>query len=108
MCLKDTGLSLHIETHGHLFITSTGNDKSNVTIKFHKKMAGLIGISDDFLIKYISEYVYITLKTFCKKNGSNIMICEEFTKPNSLQEIPNECFSDPQNIHFTLSPWVFV
>ena len=71
-------------------------------------MAGLLGISDDFLIKDISEYVYITFKIFYKKTGSNIMICEEFTKSNYFQGIPDECFSDPSNINFTLSPWVFV
>ena len=71
-------------------------------------MAGLLGITNDFLIKDISEYVYITFKTFYKKNGSNILICEEFAKSNSLQEIPNECFPEQPNIHFTLSPWIFI
>ena len=107
-CLYSIGLSLRIGENGRFLLISMDDSIVSRKIKIHKKLAGILGIPEDCLIRDFSDHISFNFKHLEEKNGYYIMVCEEFRTMNSLQEIPNECFPLSPNIHFSLSPWIFV
>ena len=115
--LQKIGLQFNINNHnGRFFISGyniandTAISKDTVfKIKFHKKLLGLLGVTDDFLINDTIDHVFLTFCFYKTVDVFDVMICERFSMVNALHENPIEyCFTAQPNLKFSISPWIFL
>ena len=106
--MKDSGISLHTAENGHCFLTSEHKIQTSKKISFHKKLAGILGLSDHFLTRDTDDYISLTFHHYYEKNSTNVMNCKEFTSMSSFYHFPSECFPEPANVTFSISPWLFL
>ena len=105
------------ERNGRFFIASLRDfyDVSSdtiVKIKFHKKLLGVLGVTNDFLIGDTEDHVFLAFRFYKTVDAFNVMICERFSTVNSLhslhKDLINHCFTAQPNLNFSISPWIFL
>ena len=109
--LKKIGIRFHVnDRNGRFFIA--GYDVSSDTIfkiKFHKKLLGVLGVTNDFLIADTEDHVFLTFRFYKTVDAFDVMICERFSKVNSLhKDVIKYCFTAQPNLNFSISPWIFL
>ena len=113
--LKIIGIRFHVnERNGRFFIASLRDfyDVSSdtiVKIKFHKKLLGVLGVTNDLLIGDTEDHVFLTFRFYKTVDAFNVMICERFSTVNSLhKDLIKHCFTAQPNLNFSISPWIFL
>ena len=108
-CLSTkTGITIHLDTNGVFYLTAYDINLSKRRIKFNKKLLGVLGVVEELLVRDTSDIIFLTFCYSETLNGHNILTCKDFENINSLTKKTKYCFTSEPNIHFSISPWIFI
>ena len=73
-CLYSMRLSLRVGENGHFLLSSMDDRIVRRKIKIHKKLAGILGIPENFLIKDFSDHISFNFNHLEEKNNTTIWV----------------------------------
>ena len=86
-CLKECKIKLEINQSGHLFIVPLEENKQQMNIHLHKKMAGLLGVPEELLIKDNADHICLKFNSETLSDNTHIMLCKEMGNVNITEKI---------------------